>query len=124
MDSAPDIDFRAFARSAGSAVSYRRGDVIFGEHDRGEDMWIVLSGSVDIEVEGKVIETVGRNFAMGILSLIDHLPRSSTARAREDCELIQIKESQFRFMVEQMPNFGWYVMRQLADRLRATNAAL
>jgi hypothetical protein len=30
----------------------------------------------------------------------------------------------FRFMVEEMPHLGWYITRELAQRLRATDAAL
>ncbi|HKM63520.1 MAG TPA: Crp/Fnr family transcriptional regulator [Acidisphaera sp.] len=124
MDGIAELDFRDFARTAGAVVRYKAGAVIFEHGDEAEDMWIVLSGLVDIEAHDKLIETVGENYALGILSLIDNLPRSSTARAREASELVQINSRKFRFMVEQMPLFGWYVMRQLADRLRATNAAL
>jgi CRP-like cAMP-binding protein len=119
-----DIDFRAFARSAGTIVRYQAGETIFARGDAASHMWIVLSGSVEIESASKLIEVVGVNYAIGIISLIDQLPRSATARAREDVELVRIDAHQFKFMVEEMPNFGWYVMRQLADRLRATNAAL
>ncbi|HEY2134108.1 MAG TPA: Crp/Fnr family transcriptional regulator [Acetobacteraceae bacterium] len=119
-----DIDFRTFARSAGTVIAYKAGDTIFRRCDAADFMWIVLSGSVEIESADRVIEIVGVNFAIGILSLIDGLPRSATARALEDSELIRIDPRQFAFMVEEMPNFDWYVMRQLAARLRATNAAL
>jgi CRP-like cAMP-binding protein len=30
----------------------------------------------------------------------------------------------FRFMVEETPNFVWFVLNELASRLRATNALL
>jgi CRP-like cAMP-binding protein len=119
-----DIDFRVFARSAGDIEAFMAGDLVFRQGEEGDAMWIVISGTVEIEVNGRVIEHVGKNYALGVLSLIDRLPRSSTARAQEDSQLVRINSRQFRFMVEQMPNFGWYVMRQLADRLRATNAAL
>jgi CRP/FNR family transcriptional regulator, cyclic AMP receptor protein len=119
-----DIDFRMFARSAGTMVRYKAGDVVFEAGGPSDFMWIVLSGVVEIEAADKMIEVVGANYAIGILSLIDNLSRSTTARAREDAELIRIDPRQFRFMVEETPNFTWYVMRQLADRLRATNAAL
>lgn len=119
-----DIDFRAFARSAGTIVTCKAGETIFVRGEAASHMWIVLSGSVEIESASKLIEVVGVNYAIGIISLIDQLPRSATARAREDVELVRIDARQFKFMVEEMPNSGWYVMRQLADRLRATNAAL
>ena len=119
-----DIDFRVFARSAGDISLFKIGDYVFREGEAADDMWIVMSGTIEIEVHGRLIEQVGKNYALGVLSLIDRLPRSSTARAQEESQLVRINSRQFRFMVEQMPNFGWYVMRQLADRLRATNAAI
>ena len=119
-----DIDFRVFARSAGDISGFKLGEYVFHEGEAADAMWIVLSGTIEVEVRGRIIEQVGKNYALGVLSLIDQLPRSSTARAKEDSQLVRINSRQFRFMVEQMPNFGWYVMRQLADRLRATNAAV
>jgi CRP/FNR family cyclic AMP-dependent transcriptional regulator len=119
-----DIDFRVFARSAGDLETFAAGELVFRTGDAADAMWIVMSGMIEIEVNSRVIALVGHNYALGVLSLIDQLPRSSTARAREDSQLIRINSRRFCFMVEQMPNFGWYVMRQLADRLRATNAAL
>jgi CRP/FNR family cyclic AMP-dependent transcriptional regulator len=119
-----DIDFRTFAHSAGTVVAYKSGEAIFERGEPADFMWIVLAGSVEIESADKLIEIVGVNFAIGELSLIDGLPRSASARAREDSELTRIDARQFAFMIEEMPNFEWYVMRQLAVRLRATNAAL
>ena len=119
-----DIDFRVFARSAGDIEAFSPGQFVFREGDPADGMWIVMSGTIEIAVHGRVIENVGVNYALGVLSLIDQLPRSSTARAQDDARLVRISSRRFSFMVEQMPNFGWYVMRQLADRLRATNAAV
>jgi len=33
-------------------------------------------------------------------------------------------KKKFRYMVEEIPNFVWFVMEELAHRLRTTNAAL
>ncbi len=119
-----DIDFRMFARSAGTVCTFQKGEIIFQRGDAASAMWIVLSGTVEIEYGDRVIDIVGTNYAIGILSLIDNETRSATARALETCELVRIDHGQFRFMFEEMPNFGWYTMRQLASRLRATTGAL
>ena len=71
-----------------------------------------------------VVETIGANEALGFMSMIDDLPRSSTARAREACELSLIDARTFRFMVDEVPNFSTYIMRVLARRIRGMSKAL
>ena len=48
----------------------------------------------------------------------EELPRSSTARAREACELSLIDGRTFRFMVDEVPNFATYIMGAMARRIR------
>ena len=119
-----DIDFRSVADQMGTHVICPPGYTIFEKGAAADAMWIVLKGNIAIESDGKPIEVVGPDYAIGILSLIDGLPRSTTAQAQSNAELVRIDEHRFRFLVEEMPYFAWYVMRQLAQRLRATNAAL
>jgi hypothetical protein len=60
----------------------------------------------------------------GEMALIDSEPRSATAVAITDVELVPISEKQFLFLVSQTPYFALTVMRVLAQRLRATNKSL
>jgi CRP-like cAMP-binding protein len=84
----------------------------------------VQSGVIDMVIGETVIETIGANEALGFMSMIDDLPRSSTARARETCELSLIDARTFRFMVDEVPNFSTYIMRVLARRIRGMSKAL
>ena len=61
-----------------------------------------LSSSKD-----KLIETIREGKAFGMLGLVDGKPRTSTARAMEDCELALLDQKKFRFMVDETPNFVW-----------------
>lgn len=118
------IDIRQIASSLGMLMTYRAGDVIFREGDEPRYVYVVLKGSVEMKKADRLIETVHAGRATGVLSLIDGLPRSSTAFAVEDVELAVLDERKFRYMVEAIPNVVWYMMGELAHRLRATNAAL
>src|SRR5215471_9082112 len=51
-------------------------------------------------------------------------PRSATALAIKDVELVPVSEKQFLFLVSQTPYFALKVMRVLAQRLRVTNNTL
>lgn len=118
------IDVSAFARAVGTVMNFAPEDIIFRENDIPRFMYVILSGSVEISSHGKMIETIGAGDALGIISLLDERPRTTTARAISDCEIAMVDRKKFRYMVEEVPNFVWYVMGELAHRLRTTNAAL
>jgi CRP/FNR family transcriptional regulator, cyclic AMP receptor protein len=124
MSVAANIDFVDFAASIGTIADYVPGDVIFRTGDAASFMYVVLQGAVEIVVKGEILETVGPGKALGVLSLVDGKNRSADARASGATRLSLIDQKKFRYMVEEMPHFCWYVMDELAHRLRATNAAL
>jgi CRP/FNR family transcriptional regulator, cyclic AMP receptor protein len=119
-----DIDMRVFAKQAGATIKIPAGGIIFGQGEIGECMYIVQSGVIDMVIGEKVIETIGPNEALGFMSMIDDEPRSSTARAKEPCELSLIDARTFRFMVDEVPNFASYIMGVLARRIRGMSKAM
>lgn len=119
-----DIDMRTFAKGAGATVRMPAGGIIFSKDDPGDCMYIVQSGNIDMMIGDKVIESIGPNEALGFMSMIDEKPRSSTAQAREACELSLIDARTFRFMVDEVPNFATYIMRAMAQRIRGMGKAM
>jgi CRP/FNR family cyclic AMP-dependent transcriptional regulator len=124
MSMTSGIDFREFAGSVGTIMDYEDGDAVFHEGDKPAFMYVVLRGAVDISAQNKRLEQIDAGRALGILSLLDDQPRTVTARASGVTQLAVIDRKKFRFMIEEMPQFCWYVMGELAHRLRTTNAAL
>jgi CRP/FNR family transcriptional regulator, cyclic AMP receptor protein len=119
-----DIDMRAFAKGAGATIKVPAGGTIFSQGEAGDCMYIVQSGVIDMVIGDTVVETIGANEALGFMSMLDDLPRSSTARAREACELSLIDPRTFRFMVDEVPNFASYLMGVLARRIRGMSKAM
>ncbi len=115
---------RQFARSVGSNLSVPAGQIIFAKGDPGQCMYIVQSGAIEIVIGDKVVETLGANEALGFMTMIDNQPRSSTARAKEPCELSLLDERKFQFMVDEVPNFAFYIMGVLARRIRGMSNAM
>jgi len=114
----PGIDLSLLAKAGVALSAYAPGDVIFAEGDKGENMYVVRSGDVEIERNGKVIENLSGGGIFGEMALIDGSPRSATARAKTACELAPINEKGFLFLVHETPFFAIAVMRTLAERLR------
>ena len=119
-----DIDMRAFAKSAGATARFGAGATIFNQGDPGDCMYIVQSGTIEMVVGDRVVEVVGANEALGFMSMIDDQQRTSTARAKEACELSQIDVRTFRFMVDEVPNFAAYIMGVMARRIRGMSQAM
>ncbi|MGH6734864.1 MAG: cyclic nucleotide-binding domain-containing protein [Methyloceanibacter sp.] len=114
----PGIDLNMLANAGFPAVSFEPGARIFAEGDKGDHMYVVRSGEVEITRDGKVVETLSPGGIFGEMALIDGSPRSATARAKTPCELAPINEKSFLFFVHETPYFAIAVMRTLAERLR------
>jgi CRP-like cAMP-binding protein len=119
-----DIDMRTFAKNAGASIKASAGGIIFAKGDPGDCMYIVQSGVIDMMIGDTVVETIGANEALGFMSMVDDNPRSSTAVAREACELSLIDARTFRFMVDEVPNFAAYIMAAMAKRIRGMGKAM
>ena len=100
------------------AMSFAAGTSIFKKGDKGEEMYVVKEGEVDIVIDDCHFETVSPEGIFGELSLIDRELRIASAIARTDCTLQAIDKRRFLFLVQETPMFAIQVMKVMADRLR------
>ena len=118
------IDFEVLAQVAKETRSYKAGETIFKEGDRGNEFFVVRDGSVNITVGGRTVETLGPSEVFGEMAIVDAKPRSATVVAESDCVVVPLSEKQFVALVREAPYFALAVMRVLALRLRAANEAM
>ena len=117
----------SFSLLTGNDIETRRiraGDVIFREGDKADELFVIKSGHVRIQVGNRTMADLTADNIFGEMALIDSEPRSATAVAITDVELVPISEKQFLFLVTQTPYFALKVMRILAQRLRVTSKSL
>jgi len=118
---ASEIDFGLLAGDGIATRSAKAGETIFKEGDEAQQLFVIKSGEVRIQAGNRTLAELSTNHIFGEMALIDDAPRSATAVAKTDVELVPISEKQFLFLVSQTPFFALKVMRVLARRLRATN---
>ena len=114
----------SFALLTGNNVETRlvkAGDLIFREGDEAHELFVIKSGQVRIQLGNRTLTELRADDIFGEMALNDNEPRSATAVAITDVELVPVTEKQFLFLVGQTPYFALKVMRVLAQRLRATN---
>jgi CRP/FNR family cyclic AMP-dependent transcriptional regulator len=109
-------------RQESNTVQLAPGDFLFREGEKGDKMYVLLEGEVDIFLGDFVFETAGPGALLGEMALIDDSPRTAHAVAKSPSKLAQIDRRRFHFLVQQTPHFATHVMKILANRLRHMNA--
>jgi CRP-like cAMP-binding protein len=100
------------------------GQLIFEVGEHGDCAFVMIEGEAEILVNGVVVERAKSGSLLGEMALIEHQPRSASARAVTDCKLVAINERRFLFLVQQHPFFALQVMKIMAERLRTMNQVL
>ena len=112
----------------GQVRTYVDGEVIFSEGDPGREMYVVREGKVRIFGSSQDRETtlciLRKSDFFGEMSLLTGRPRSATAAAVGDVELLSIEKAQFdhlveeplvRMMLERMSERIWDVDHRLEE---------
>ncbi|BAQ62689.1 cAMP-binding proteins - catabolite gene activator and regulatory subunit of cAMP-dependent protein kinases [Geminocystis sp. NIES-3708] len=95
------------------------GEVIFSSGDKGEKMFALMKGEVELWLNGQVVETIHEHdvFGEGALVQLDHT-RMTTAIAKTDCQLAELNRERFLFLLQETPLFALEIVRSLSSRLR------
>ena len=109
-------------------VSHLMGEILFSEGDLGTDMFIIQSGTVEllkaIGGQTRVLATLDKGDFFGEMSVLEDVPRSASARAKTDVELVRINGATFDAMLRGNPEIAVRMMRKLSRRLREVTAVL
>jgi len=112
---------------------YAKGDLIFGEGDVGEELYIVASGKVAISkrVKGKleqVLAHMGKGECFGEMAILEKIPRTASAHAEDDCLLMTLSKDHLFALMETDPRAAAKIMFNLLksfnSRLQTTNEHL
>ncbi|HVJ37082.1 MAG TPA: GGDEF domain-containing protein [Stenotrophomonas sp.] len=103
----------------GRARKIASGHQLFRRGDIGTQMYIVVSGTVDLDFgEDLVIKHMGHGEFFGELGLLigDH-PRTADAIAASDCELIELDHGDFQKLVDHDPALTAHFLRRSIVRV-------
>ena len=107
-------------------VNYHAGETIFNEHDLGDGLYVVETGSVRIWVmdedvtEVTLAELKPGDF-FGELAVLDRGERSSSATAIVDTHLHKLSSDAFQQFLIEHPDASIDVICEIAQRMRQTN---
>lgn len=123
-------DLPAAALQKITALATRRaftpGSLIFSQGDPGDALYGVVSGRVRISASGQDGREMFLNImepgdTFGEIALLDGAPRTATASATAQSELILIKREPFLSLLQQEPKVTFHLLQLLCQRIRWTS---
>ncbi|MGL5865475.1 MAG: Crp/Fnr family transcriptional regulator [Dermatophilaceae bacterium] len=106
-----------------------RGDILFHEGDQGDRLYVIGEGKIKLgrsSSDGRenLLAILGPGEMFGELSLFDPGPRTATATAVAEAQVVSMGQDQLRGFLGAHPDVALTLLAALARRLRRTNEVL
>ncbi len=109
---------RLFFHANGQTRSVAAGNVLFKEGAPGDSMYFLASGDMALTRGGKPLDVIKAGEVLGEMSVLTGVPRSATATAKSDCEVIEMSGPVFSGAIQKSPEFALMLLAILIKRLR------
>jgi small-conductance mechanosensitive channel/CRP-like cAMP-binding protein len=102
----------------GAELLFAAGEVIVRQGDRGDSMFVVLRGTVEVVLEpsGQRVATITEGGFFGEMSLLTGDPRAATVRAATDVQVLEIAAAQMRRLAQATPGLLEHISQVVASR--------
>jgi len=112
-----------------SRVDLPRGEALFAEGDAGDRLFVITAGKIKLgrtsgDGRENLLTVLGPGEMFGELSLFDPGPRTATATAVSDAELVGLGHTDLQAFLTGRPDVARHLLQALARRLRRTNDSL
>jgi CRP-like cAMP-binding protein len=100
--------------------------VVFFENEEGDAMFMILDGRIKVTILGDdgreiILSVLAPGDFFGEMALLDNEPRSATAIAAEETELLLLHRTEFQGVLAQNSSISTALIRVLNQRLRRAN---
>ncbi|MBF0500054.1 MAG: cyclic nucleotide-binding domain-containing protein [Candidatus Riflebacteria bacterium] len=108
---------------------YKTTEVIFWEGEQAQYFYIIAEGRVEItrnRPDGNPLKIarLGPGDFFGEMAMMNNLPRSGTAVAKEPTSLLCFTQEQLQLVLTEKPAFGVKMIKILCSRLRTLDETL
>jgi CRP-like cAMP-binding protein len=108
--------------------TYKDKEVICCEGDKGNSMFVIQSGKVDVIKnlpEGEIkFTTLSKGDIFGEMSLFDRMPRSATVRAVGEAVVLSVDKKGFFAKASRDPTLAFHILEGMSKRIRALDNEL
>ena len=109
--------------------AYGTGEVIVGQEDAGDSLFLLTAGRVKVVLYGDsgrevILSILKPGEIFGEMSLLDNQPRSASVMAVEASQALVLERAAFVRHLHDHPNTALAVMRELSRRLRQADRVI
>jgi CRP-like cAMP-binding protein len=120
-----EADFQSLAKVA-NRRRYPKDSVVFFENEQGDFFFMILEGRIKVTILGDdgrevILSLLGSGDFFGEMALLDNEPRSATAIAVEDSELLSLHRNDFQNVLTDNRSITVGLIKVLTARLRRAN---
>ena len=120
-----DEDISSLARLT-TRRRYPKDTVVFFENEEGDSFFCIVAGRIKVTILGDdgrevILSVLGRGDFFGEMALLDNEPRSATAIAVEDTELLSLHRNDFQSVLSDNRSIMSALIKILTARLRRAN---
>ena len=105
-------------------VQAEEGETIANQGELGNEMFVIVDGSVTVRRDGTDISTRGPGDFIGEMSLLDGQPRSASVITTKDSVLLVMHRSEFSQLLDDVPGLARKILAGLSQRIREADAKL
>lgn len=112
----PDV-----AQAVSSSRNYKKGNFIFADGEKGDELFVILSGQVKIcKIFGThemIYAVLKKGDMFGEMAILENKPRSANAIAYEDTSVMVIRKGDFERLSETNPSIIDRLVKILSERI-------
>jgi CRP/FNR family transcriptional regulator len=111
-----------------NSICYSAGHVLFEEGEKGEILYLLIDGDVDVFYRNPVtglekVDTVSSEEVIGCSAMVPPYVYTATEKTRSDVEVLEIKADALRDIIQKDPDIGLkiqeHIIKILNDRILA-----
>ncbi len=107
---------------------FKDGETIIKENETGKEMYVILSGEVEVfkedDKERTVLALLREEDIFGEMALFDERPRSATVRAIGNVKLAVFDQDSFLEQIKKKPRLALQILKKMSQRIRMADDEL
>jgi CRP-like cAMP-binding protein len=102
---------------------YPRGSIVLHKDDVGDETYLIMIGRVKVIIthtDGKeiILNILKSGDFFGEMAVFEHMPRSATVVAEEDCEVLIMSRENITNLIKRNPQIAFKLLSDMSRRLR------
>jgi hypothetical protein len=102
----------------GEIIEMQPDKILFEEGDKGNNLFLVNRGKLEILIRGKQVNACGPDSVIGEIALLDRGRRTATVKSTSLTSLTRISSNLFSYMLDEYPEVARQVSITLAGHIR------